>query len=306
MKPKSKIVISASRRTDIPAFYMSWFMAQIERGCFEVENPYNRRVSIVNATSRDVHTIVFWSKNFGPFIQKGYGERLAAMGYRLFFNFTINSEDAFLEPNVPSLQERLAQLSTLSKIHGPDCIQWRFDPICHYQLSDGTCCDNLKDFSTIADVAHKIGVRRCITSFMDLYPKIEKRTMFDKKVAFTPVSISKQRETLRILQSALEQTDIELFICCEKAVLDSLPNDMGIKPSACVPNDLLVALFGGHLSFKKDTGQRRSEGCGCYVSKDIGSYQIHPCYHNCRYCYANPSKNGGLPVSKTKKERAGS
>jgi hypothetical protein len=293
MKPEQKIVISASRRTDIPAFYMPWFMDQIEKGMFEVQNPYNRRVSKINATPGQVHSLLFWSKNFSPFLKKGYGERLVDLGYHLFFNFTINSDDRLLEPNVPSLQERLAQLATLCQIYGPKCIQWRFDPICIYDLHDGSCQNNLKDFTLIADTAHKLGVKRCITSFMDLYPKIQKRTSGNKRVAFTIPTMQAQREILLSLHAVLGPKKIQLFTCCEKTLLDTLPLDAGIRPSACVPNDLLMELFGGHLSLRKDAGQRKGAGCGCYVSTDIGSYQHHPCYHNCRYCYANPTDDGG-------------
>ena len=104
-----KIVISASRRTDIPAFYMDWFMQQIEQGCFEVINPYNRKATVVTATPDNVHTIVFWSKNFGPFIEGGYGQMLAAMGYNLFFQlyhqfrfFPFGAADAAVKRALPA------------------------------------------------------------------------------------------------------------------------------------------------------------------------------------------------------------
>jgi hypothetical protein len=106
-RPSAKIVLSASRRTDVPAFYMDWFMRSIEQGFFEVTNPYNRRKSIVAATPDKVHTIVFWSKNFARFLDHHYGDFLQRQGYHLFFNFTINSENPLLEPHVPPLQQRL-------------------------------------------------------------------------------------------------------------------------------------------------------------------------------------------------------
>ena len=77
-----KIILSASRRTDIPAFYMDWFMEQIEAGFFSVENPFNGHVRTVPARPDDVHTIVFWSKDFGAFLRGGYGKRLQQMGER--------------------------------------------------------------------------------------------------------------------------------------------------------------------------------------------------------------------------------
>ena len=85
MSEQTQIVISASRRTDIPAFYLKWFMAQVERGYFEVINPYIRQITIVLAAPQEVHTIVFWSKNFGPFLKKRIGEQLQKRGYNLFF-----------------------------------------------------------------------------------------------------------------------------------------------------------------------------------------------------------------------------
>jgi len=125
----SKIVISASRRTDIPAFYMDWFMERIDKGSFETVNPFNQKKSIVKATPDHVHTIVFWSKDFSSFIDGRHGEQLREKGFHLFFNFTVNSENAFLEPNIPPLAERIEQAASLCKKFGPKAVSWRFDPI---------------------------------------------------------------------------------------------------------------------------------------------------------------------------------
>jgi len=122
MKHSNQIVISASRRTDIPAFYMDWFMEQIKKEVFEVTNPYNRGKFIVPATPDKIHTIVFWSKNFAPFIKEGFGQKLLRMGYHLFFNFTINSDISLLEPWVPSLKQRLDQLRDLCQDYDPRSI----------------------------------------------------------------------------------------------------------------------------------------------------------------------------------------
>ena len=91
------------------------------------------------------------------------------------------------------------------------------------------------------------------------------------------------------MEQALISDNINLKLCCEKEVLDALPATTTVTESSCIPNDLLVELFGGNLSLKKDTGQRVQKGCGCKVSVDIGSYHHHPCYHNCLFCYANPA-----------------
>jgi hypothetical protein len=284
-----KIVISASRRTDIPAFYMSWFMDRIKSGFFEVVNPYNRQRRMVPATPAEVHTIVFWSKDFGPFLQEHHGKKLQKSGYNLFFNFTINSESPQLEPLVPPLGVRLGQLKQLCDLFGPRAISWRFDPICFFKTRNRLVQDNLSDLDRIAEKAAEYGIKRCITSFMDHYPKIEKRLVGLPGFSFFDPSLKTKRQLVLEIEKRLARWNINLKLCCEKDVLDALPASTSVTQSACIPNKLLVELFGGKLSLRKDTGQRIQKGCGCNVSVDIGSYHQHPCYHNCLFCYANPS-----------------
>lgn len=290
MKRSNQIVISASRRTDIPAFYMDWFMEQIKKGVFEVTNPYNRRKSIVTATPDKIHTIVFWSKNFAPLIKGGFGQRLLAMGYNLFFNFTINSDIPLLEPRVPSLKQRLNQLRDLCRNYDPRSINWRFDPICLFEFEQNAIKDNLHDFSRIATWASQCGVTRCITSFMDNYAKIKKRIKSIPGFSFIDPILPEKIEILLKMEKKLSEKKIDLYTCCEKEVLNALPSGSNIRKGSCIPNDLFVKIFGGDLRFKKDTGQRSSKGCGCMISVDVGSYHLHPCYHNCLFCYANPTK----------------
>jgi len=286
---QTKIVISASRRTDIPAFYMPWFMAQVERGFFEVLNPYSRRVSTVAATPDRVHTVVFWSKNFGPFLEGGFGEALQQKGYHLFFHFTVNSALPLLEPEVPLLQERLTQLQELCRRFGPRSVNWRFDPICFYTAGGSAPENNLAGFGRIATAAAGCGVRRCITSFMDDYAKIRRRTAAKPGFSFLYPDPADRRRIVLKMAEELGQKGIALFLCCEKDLLESLPAGSGIRGSSCIPNEFLAELYGGNLSFKKDSGQRVSSGCGCKVSMDIGSYQSQPCRHRCLFCYANPA-----------------
>jgi hypothetical protein len=289
MKQPGQIVISASRRTDIPAFYMDWFMEQIKNGMFDVVNPYNRRKFSVPATPDKVHTIVFWSKNFGPFMKGGFGEKLSAMGYNLFFNFTINSNSPLLEPRIPSLARRLDQLRELSRNYNPKSINWRFDPVCFFRFDKQPVRNNLDDLSRIAAWASQCGVSRCITSFMDDYAKIKKRIISMPGFSFIDPVLSEKIKILLKMEKELAGKNIDLYTCCEKELLEALPSGSSIRNSSCIPNDLLVDIFGGDLSFKRDLGQRTASGCGCMVSVDIGSYHLHPCYHNCLFCYANPT-----------------
>jgi len=287
MKPEA-LVISASRRSDIPALFMPWFMAGIAQGEFEVVNPYNRQIKRVPATAPPVHTIVFWSKNFGPFLDAGWGERLKRSGYHLYFQFTINSEDALLEPNLPALPLRLEQLRRLCDRFGAQTVNWRLDPICHYRWSGGDRRDNLGDIERIAEAAAAAGIRRCTTSFLDIYPKIARRAARHPGFQFIEPGRSRRVRILLDLERLLSALGIALFTCCETETLDALPVDSTIAPAACIPNDLFMRLFGGRLSLRQDPGQRRSAGCACRLSADIGSYDRHRCPHGCLYCYANP------------------
>ena len=289
MERSDQIVISASRRTDIPAFYMDWFMEQIKKEVFEITNPYNRRKSVIHATPDKLHTIVFWSKNFAPFIKGGFGQKLLRMGYNLFFNFTINSNMSLLEPRVPSLKQRLDQLRDLCRDYDPKSINWRFDPICFFEFKQNAIRNNLHDFSRIAAWASQCGVSRCITSFMDHYAKINKRIASIPGFSFIDPILSEKIKILLKMEKELSEKNVDLYTCCEKEVLNALPSDSNIRKSSCIPNDLFVKIFGGDLSFKRDTGQRSSKGCGCMISVDVGSYHLHPCYHNCLFCYANPT-----------------
>jgi DNA repair photolyase len=289
MSEQTQIVISASRRTDIPAFYLRWFMAQVERDYFKVINPYNRQVTIVPATPQKVHTIVFWSKNFGPFLKKRIGEQLQKKGYNLFFNFTINTDNPLLEPNVPALTDRLKQVKALCSRFDPRVIAWRFDPICFYKNNRSAIKNNFLDFSRIVATVARSGITRCITSFMDDYPKIKKRTTALPGFSFVDPSLERKLEILQKMEKELLAKNIGLYTCCEKELLEALPRQAAVRKSSCIPNRLLMKIYGGKLSLKKDSGQRIKNGCGCMHSVDIGSYHLHPCYHNCLFCYANPA-----------------
>ena len=267
---------------------MPWFMQQIKRGFFEVTNPFNRRVSRVPASPDRVHTIVFWSKNYGLFLDNSYGEQLLYHGYHLFFNFTINSKCNSLEPNVPPLIKRLDQLEQMCRRFGADTIQWRFDPLCFFRTDTGPLQNNMHDFASIAVKAAECGINRCITSFMDHYPKIRKRLSSRPGFEFIDPPLEKKLDILTRLEAELAFGNTQLSVCCEKELMAFLPRQSTITRSACIPGALIQQLFGGRISQKKDAGQRIKAGCGCTVSSDIGSYYQQPCYHNCLFCYANP------------------
>lgn len=293
MTVSPKIVLSASRRTDIPAFYLDWFMGGIDQGWFDVTNPYTRKSRKVIVNQDNVHSIVFWSKNYAEFITSHSGEQLSDQGYNLHFNFTINSDSTVLEPDIPDLSTRLKQLETLCNNFSPEAVAWRFDPLCFFTSDESTEQNNLSDFITIAKFASGLGIRKCVTSFFDPYKKIELRLgrLFKKKgkkLVFKSLSTKKQKDTISSLASQAEPYGITLHLCCEKQLFESLELGTNIFENACIDGRILKKLYGGNPETKRDYSQRSGQGCQCTKAVDIGSYNLHPCLHNCLYCYANP------------------
>ncbi len=285
-----KQVFSISRRTDIPAFYMPWFMDRVSRGTIEVVNPFNRQLRQVIVTPERVQTMVFWSKNFGPFLKARCGEKLQTMGYQLLFNFTVNSRSPILEPGVPDLDQRLSQLRVLVDRFGSASVQWRFDPICYFSRQPGVVESNLGDLKTIAKMVGEYGINSCTTSFMDPYRKIERRVC--NRLKFIERSMEERVNVLLEMEQMLFPLGINLALCCEKEVLDHLPATSAIHAGECISGRRIMEVHGGRVSTRKDTGQRKAAGCGCTVSVDVGSYSLHPCHHNCLFCYANPTCDG--------------
>jgi len=261
-------------------------MDSIHKRYFSLENPYSGKKSICPSGPEHVHSLVFWSKNYDLFLKKGYGDILVKMGYNLFFNFTLNSESPVLEPGIPSLDNRLNQIKKMCSIFNPDSINWRFDPICFYHMNHSEH-HNLKDFNKILQVISSCGIKRCITSFTDMYTKVKKRCV-ENNMEMTELDTTRKVNILQRMENRLIQKKIGLFTCCESNILKDLPETSTIKPSSCISADILSCLYGGQVSRAKDQGQRKNKGCGCSISVDIGSYKQHPCYHNCLYCYARP------------------
>jgi len=290
---EKKIVISASRRTDIPAFYMDWFMDRIDRGFFNVTNPYNKITKKIDVSPDKIHTIVFWSKNYAPFLKAGFDKILRKMGYNLFFHFTINSTSSLLEPEVPFLDERLLQLRLLCENNGSKSVVWRFDPVCYYKTKSGKVENNLAGFPKIAEKVSALGISKCITSFAGQYRKIEKRVQFLKSRGedvplLIDIKSEKKIEIVKRMANLLYKKGIELALCSEEKLFSDITRKENITRSACISGQVFADLFKGGVEGKRDYGQRAKLGCMCTKSVDIGSYELHPCFNNCLFCYANP------------------
>jgi len=254
------MIISASRKTDIPAFYSDWFMQQIGAGCTSVVNSYNGLSREVSLKPEDVDCFVFWTKNSSPMFK--YLNTLDDMGYNYYFQFTLNDYPT-LETNVLDLQKRIDTFKFLSNTIGKNKVIWRYDPLL---LTDTlTIEDLLKSIKYIGDELHSY-TDKLVFSFLDNYKKIPQGL-------YSPDD--NQRNT--IVNALLEMNtnwNLELATCAE--AYD------GVRHNACIDADLINELFGLDVSGKKDMGQRKL--CMCAKSIDIGSYRT--CKHGCKYCYA--------------------
>lgn len=286
------IIISASRNTDIPAFYAKWFMNCWRNGHVKWTNPCNKR-QVDYVRFEKTRMLVFWSKNPAPILK--YLPELDASGVNYYFHFTLNDYgDTGLEPKLPTLSKRVKTFRALSKMIGKERVIWRFDPLTLTQQLD---VDQLLE--RITRVAELVGpfTEELVISLVDKYRHVPSnfRKAGIEWREFSPKTIHKIARRLSKLKS---QFGLKIATCAEKVALEKY----GIEHNRCIDDDLMVRVFNRDKAlmdflgydpahpeqtrpYLKDTGQR--EECGCIKSKDIGMQNT--CPYSCVYCYANKS-----------------
>jgi DNA repair photolyase len=264
------MIISCSRRTDIPAFYSDWFFNRLREGYVSVRNPMNsNQVRNVSLAPADVDCIVFWTKDPTPMLDRLH----LLQDYKYYFQFTITPYGKDIEPNLPSKMEIIDTFLKLSDKTGKERIIWRYDPIL---LSAGINIDY--HWARFHDLAGQLAGRteKCVISFIDMYRHIRGR-MADDSVR--PPDVSEMRELAEHLSRIAQTHQMKVATCAEKIDLA----DSGIEHGKCIDDHQIAELTGEKLKIAKDKYQR--EFCGCVASIDIGEYNT--CRHGCRYCYAN-------------------
>lgn len=277
------MIISASRRTDVPAFYTDWFLRRIEEQYCTVANPFNpRQIARVSLAPADVEAIVFWTKDARPLIP--HLDRLNRLGYRYYFQYTVNGYGELFEPCVPPLDDCIDALCELAAKIGADKVIWRYDPIV---ISNETDVEYHKErFSCILERLRS-ATRRVVVSFVDDYRKaaaqFRQLAREGVTVRLTPTS-AEVAELAGFIGKNAATHGIEAFSCAERFDLQPF----GIRRGKCIDDALLEKLFGIRVGSAKDRSQRPE--CGCIAAKDIGVYGT--CRHGCRYCYAGGLKPG--------------
>ena len=309
-------IVSASRSTDIPAFYADWFFHRLKVGYSAWTNPFNGTKSYVSY--KNTRFIVFWSKNPKPLL--GHLDELKNRDIGCYIQYTLNDyEKEGLEKGVPPLEERIDTFKRLVDKLGKGRVIWRFDPMI---LTDQIGLDDLlRKVENIGDRLQSY-TEKLVFSYADIasYKKV-KSNLEKSRINYREWTEPQMEEFARRLSELNRKWHYHLATCGEKIDI----GQYGIQHNRCVDDELMIrfahhdkdlmdflgveiktvenSLFGTEpvpasairlsetqYALKKrdnrDKGQRQF--CGCILSKDIGEYNT--CPHLCEYCYANASK----------------
>lgn len=267
------MILSVSRRTDIPNYYSEWFFNRLKEGFLYVRNPMNfHQISEIKISPDVVDCIVFWTKNPLPMM-----ERLDELeAYNYYFQFTLTGYGNDVERNLPNKKTSVIPIfQELSNKIGKEKVVWRYDPIFFSNRYNAKY--HLKAFRSIAEALSGY-TEKCVISFLDIYPKNKKN--MDDLLSYD-LSDSELREFAKELSNIAKENHIKIGSCAEKIDLD----EYGIIHNSCIDKELIEKIIGCKLKINKDKNQRIE--CGCVESVEVGTYNT--CKNGCVYCYANYS-----------------
>lgn len=265
------MIISASRRTDIPAFYAPWLERRLKEGFVLVRNPRNpAQVRYVSLAVRDVDCFVFWTKDARPMF--GLLDTLDRAGYPYYFQWTVTPYGPSIEPGLAQKEDILAAFRTLGGRLGSHRTIWRYDPV--LISKEYPAKRHLEDFDRMSAFLED-STERCVLSFVDIYGKLRGKGLSE-------TSPGTMRTLAREFSAIAEKRGIDLLTCCEEGDFENV----GVRHGACIDKELVERLAGRSLKIGKDRNQRPL--CECAESADIGVYDTCPA--GCVYCYANRSK----------------
>jgi hypothetical protein len=270
------MIISASRRTDIPAFYSEWLVRRLRAGFCEVQNPMNlRQVSRISLLSQDVELIVFWTRS--PRAMLGRLAELDRRDLRYYFQFTVCGYGAPIDGKSPSVATAVDTFQRLASRIGPGKVIWRYDPIVFSEVTDVDF--HLSNFEKISS-SLKGYTSRCVVSIWDLYRKLGQRlqTLELQGIHFRQPQGEELDRLIPGLVQLCSANGMEIVSCAEDVDLVRY----GVRQGKCVDDDLIRRVFGINVCHQKDGSQRPA--CGCVQSRDIGAYDS--CLFGCVYCYA--------------------
>jgi Domain of unknown function (DUF1848) len=274
------MIISASYKTDIPAFYGDWFMNRLLAGSCKMVNPYNQQPYEVKLNHQEVDGFVFWTENIGPFLK--YLPEVRDMEYPFIVQHTINGYPQALESRVIDYSRTIEHMKKLVD-YGADVAVWRYDPII---ITDITSIDWHQDnFAKLAKSLEGT-TDEVVISIAQIYKKTKRNMgLASKEFGLTWDKHERMlkdvvpfRDLIKALARTAKLYGMQLKICSQKDFLTE-----GVEEARCIDAGRLVRVSGNLLVAKPKLKGNRKE-CGCFVSKDIGEYDT--CPHGCVYCYA--------------------
>ncbi len=278
------LIVSASRRCDIPSFFGKWFVNRLKDGYVLIPNPYNaHRYSKAVLNPQTVDIIVFWTKNPLPFME--YLPQIDSMGYPYYFEFTLTPYGTEMERNLPDKEVLIDSFVALSRQLGSHRMVWRYDPIIidtHHSIDYHS--------ERFAYIASRLSgyTNRCVISFVDNYKSVARRMGKDPTSTLTLANVYKIAE---IFSAIAKKNNMDIYTCAEKYNLEQ----HGIRHGACIDSDIIEGILGCKVIDTKDKNQRTE--CLCIESVDIGTYNC--CGNGCSYCYA--LQNDSLAVTNIEK-----
>ncbi|TEB05681.1 hypothetical protein Psch_02722 [Pelotomaculum schinkii] len=273
-----KIVLSASRMTDMPKFYPDKLMEEVD----------NRL-----ARGLEIHTLVLWTKHPASLLidpLRSYLEELKNKNIQLYVQLTItglgglsigikaNGKPLVLEPKAPSLQDSLPALPDIIYLAGsPDRIRLRVDPIVRIKDSKGNTFSSLKFLPVIIKSAAQYGIKYFSFSFLEknMHQKVDKRFR-EMGCQIVPPDEEERHRTFHWLKQVESAYGVFISACC-------VP---GFPDSKCIDGELLQQLHDRQEPADSRQPRKRPQ-CGCTYSIDIGGWPPKLCYTGCDYCYAH-------------------
>lgn len=276
-------IVSASRRTDVPAFHARWLVGRVRAGFCHWVHPYTATVRRVSLRPEDVTAFVFWTRQPGPLMP--HVDALRAAGYPMLFQLTVTGYGPPVESHNPPAETALRHAEELARRLGPDAVLWRYDPI--VLSAEMTPAWHVERFGRLA--ARLEGTtRRCTFSFVDFYGKTERnlaKVEAGAGVRFERPGGEEKRVLARELGAIAGERGMRFLSCCDDSLLGE-----GVGKSRCVDPDAVGAVRGGNPPDLPARPTRKD--CGCVRSVDVGSYDT--CAFGCAYCYATGSRETAL------------
>jgi hypothetical protein len=264
------LIVSASRRTDIPSFYSPWLINRLKEGNVSVSNPWDpNKITHLDLSPSTVDCIVFWTKD--PLNMLDKLEIIDDLGYKYYFLFTVTGYDSSIETGLRDKSGIVKTFQELSRRISSDRVLWRYDPII---ISDRFDIGYHKArFNELCRQLHRY-TESCTISFADMYKNIKCKIV-------RPISKNEMLETSAMLLKTAKRFGIGVKACCE----DMTSMAEGIDRASCIDKETVGKVCGRTVDIEKDCNQRK--GCNCIKSLDIGAYNT--CMNGCLYCYANRS-----------------